>query len=91
MASNRLRDQIALFDNPSKAALAAFAAISKTQGVQPGAQVMGLAIALVCICESANVNLSDVIGKAVRMTDAADGPFVPQIQAIRDYAVGELA
>jgi hypothetical protein len=52
---------------------------------------MGLALALVAICESANVSLSDVIAKAVRMTAPTDGPFVPHIQAIRDYAARELA
>ena len=90
MGRNNLRDQIALLDNPAKLRAPAFAAISRLQSARPGEQVMALALALVVICESTNTSISDVIGKAVRMSSAADGPFVPHIQAIRDYAAREL-
>jgi len=85
-----LADHIALTNNPARLRAPAFAAITRLQSAAPGEQVLGLALALVVICESANVSLSDVIGKAVRMSAAADGPFVPHIQALRDYAAKEL-
>lgn len=90
MARNSLRDQIALLNDPSRLRRPAFNVINRVDHFRPGEQVMGLALALVVVCESAGVNLSDVIAKAVRMAAPTDGPFVPHIQAIRDYAAREL-
>ena len=90
MARESLRDQIALLHSPARLRRPAFVTISRLQNARPGEQVMGIALALVCICESAGISISDVIAKAVRMSAPADGPFVPQIQALRDYAAKEL-
>lgn len=90
MARLSLSDQIALLNNPARLRIPAFDVINKVQRHRPGEQVVGTALALVVMCESAGVSLSDVIAKAVRMSAPADGPFVPYIQAIRDYAAREL-
>lgn len=90
MARESLRDQIALLNDPATLRKPAFHVINRMQSFRPGEQVMGMALALVVICESTGLSIHDVLSKAQRMTAPADGPFVPHIQAIRDYAVREL-
>lgn len=90
MARISLSDQIALLNDPATLRVPAFQVINRLQFHRPGDQVVGTALALVVMCESAGVSLHDVITKAQRMTAAADGPFVAHIQAIRDYAAREL-
>ena len=92
LSSQSLRDQIALHSRPARLRQPAFAVINALQRVnaRPGEQVLGTAVALLAMCQSAGVSIDDVIRKAMRMTGDVDAPFTAHLQAVRDYAANEL-
>jgi hypothetical protein len=69
----------------------AFKVIDRVQNFTPGEQMLGTAVALVAMCESANISLNDVIQQARNVMAHAEGPFTHHIQAVRDYAAQEVA
>jgi hypothetical protein len=91
---NQLSDQIALFSDATKLMIPAFSVIDRLQmgaeHVLPGEQILGTAVALIAMCESANVSLSDVMAKARNVMADVEGPFTAHIRAVRDYAKYEL-
>ena len=85
-----IRDGLSLFNDLPALQRAAFEVVNRMQHQRPAVQLLGTAVALKAMCESANVNLSDLLAQAQRVLAVADGPFTTHIQAIRDYAAGEL-
>lgn len=69
---------------------AAFTLLDRMQSHNPAVQMLATAVALRAMSESLGLDLSDLMQRAGRLLRAADGPFGTHIQAIRDYAVGEL-
>jgi len=67
-----------------------FAILNRMQDAKPSVQLLATAVALRAMAESLNLNLSDLMQQASNVLRAADGPFGTHIQAIRDYAAGEL-
>jgi hypothetical protein len=57
---------------------------------KPGEQVLGTAVALMAMCQSAGVSVDDVMRKAMRMMGDVEAPFTAHLQAVRDYASNEL-
>lgn len=86
-----IRDQIRYLFNPARLRVPAFSVLSRIQDFTPGEQVLGTAVALVAMCESANISLHDVITMARNAMADADGPFTSHIKAIRDYSANEIA
>lgn len=88
-----VRDQIVFFTNAADLRRPAFAVINGLQltDAKPGAQILGCATALIAMCESANVPLQDVLSKATRALNDAEGPYSTHVRAIRDYAANEIA
>ena len=87
-----VRDQIAYFNDASALRRPAFAVINGLQQTEakPGDQVLGTAVALIAMCESIGVSFDEVVRKAVRVMNDVEGPFTSHLQAVRDYATGEL-
>jgi hypothetical protein len=88
-----VRDQIAFFANAADLRRPAFAVINGLQmtDCKPGQQILGCALALIAMCESANLPLNDVLTKAARALHDAEGPFSTHVRSIRDYAANEIA
>lgn len=87
-------DQLALFGctegDMGALRVTAFAVLDRMQQCKPSVQLLGTAVALRAMAESLGLNLSDLMQQASNVLRAADGPFGTHIQAIRDYAAGEL-
>lgn len=91
-STQSLRDQIALQSRPALLRQPAFAVINALQRTKarPGEQVLGAAVALVAMCQSANVPLDDLIRKALSIMGDVEGPFTAHLQSVRNYAANEL-
>lgn len=87
-----ISDQIAFFSNPAALRVPAFRIMDRMSHIEatPGVQILATAVALRAMCESAGLDLTAVMTKAGKVMADADGPFVPHIQAIRDYAANEI-
>jgi hypothetical protein len=89
---HHIRDQIAMFSDASRLRRPAFAVIDGLQQSDaiPGDQILGAAVALLAMCESANVPFHDVVTKAANAMSVVEGPFTSHLQSVRDYARREL-
>lgn len=87
-------DQLALFGctegDMGALRAAVFSVLNRMQDAKPSIQLLATAVALRAMAESLNLDLSDLMQQASNVLRAADGPFGTHIQAIRDYAAGEL-
>jgi hypothetical protein len=94
LSRDQIADQVSLFNDASKLRVPAFAVIDRLQMTAehytPGEQIIGTAVALIAMCQSANVNLQDVLTKASRALSDTEGPYSTHMRAIRDYAANEL-
>lgn len=94
--TTQLSDQISLFNDARKLLVPAFSVIDRLQlgaeNVLPGEQILGTAVALIAMCETANVSLSEVMSKAARVMGDLENSHVAkaQMRAVRDYAKYEL-
>jgi hypothetical protein len=91
LSVNGLADQVRLCNNAPRLRRAAFLVIDRLQMTQVngGEQIVGAAIALVSMCQTAGVALDDVITKARNAIADADR-HGEQLAAVRDYARNEL-
>lgn len=85
-----VRDQIRFLCNPARVRKPAVMALSRVQDCTPGEQLLGLAVALRAMCESANISLDDVMYTAGNIMAHAEGAHTHHIQAIRDFAANEI-
>lgn len=69
----------------------AFAVINRMDGLEPHLQFNALMLAAVVACEALNLDPHEEVERARRKVSAAEGPHTMHVQAIRDYARGELA
>lgn len=96
LSRESLRDQVRLSSNPARLRKPAFLVIDRAQDLQArgdangGEVLVATAVALIAMCESANMPLQDVMTKATNIMAAVDGPFTSHLQAIRAYASTEL-
>ena len=86
-----VRDQLKFLCNPARVRRPAIAVLTRVQDYTPGEQMLGIAVALRAMCESANISLHDVMTTAGNLMAHAEGPHTHHIQAIRDYAANEIA
>ena len=68
----------------------AFLVIDRVQRLDPADQIRAVALALTAMCEGVGVDPHDLIHASHRMMSQATGPHTEHVQAIRDYAEGEL-
>lgn len=86
-----VRDQLRFLCHPARVRVPAFKVIARVQDFTPGEQILGTAVALMAMCQSANISLSDAIESARNVMSHAEGPFTSHVQAVRDYAAQEIA
>ena len=88
-----LRDQIRLAHRAALIRRPAFATINTIQSLahssRAGDAVLGVAAALIAICETNDIPVADVLRKAEAMVNDASR-HSPLIDALRDYARNEL-
>ena len=85
-----IRDQITFDPDLTFIRKAAFLVIDRVQGMDPGDQLMGSAVAVVAMAEALGLDPHDLITRSQNAMGAVEGPFTHQVQAIRDYARNEL-
>jgi hypothetical protein len=92
LSRHGLTDQVRLASSPARLRRPAFAVIDGLQRSQVtgGEMLLGTAVALVAMCESANVPLAEVLAKATRICGEVEGPFTSHLQSVRDFATNEL-
>lgn len=86
-----IRDQVQFLTNAARLRRPALTVLSRMQDFTPGEQILGTAVALIAICQSANISLQDVMTTAQNVLADAEGPFTAHIQSIRDFAANEIA
>lgn len=89
--SRTINDRISWFTDLPALRQGAFAVLDAMQK-QPkqAVQVLGPGVAFVAMCESLGRDPHEDIVRIRRMMSEVDGPFTAEVQAIRDYAAGEL-
>lgn len=68
----------------------AFIVLDRVQRLDPADQIRAVALALTAMCEGVGVDPHDLVHASQRMMSQATGPHTEHVQAIRDYAEGEL-
>lgn len=76
--------------SPAAIRTPAFKVIDRMQHVHPSAQVTATAVALCAMSEALGLRMRDVINVAENTLRDCEGPYTEHIQAIREYAKGEL-
>lgn len=87
---NNVIDQVRLVSSPAALRVPAFQVIHRMQDYRPGVQLLATAVALQAMAEAAGISLHDLFTVAGNVMRDAEGPFTHHVQAIRDYAKGEL-
>lgn len=72
------------------AVTAAYAAVSAIQTMPPAQQVAGAAVLFVALCEVLNLDRSEVMNKAQRMTLVADSYYTTTVRSLREYIKQEI-
>jgi hypothetical protein len=68
----------------------AFRVINRMEDLAPDVQVNALFLAAVVVAEALGLDIHEEVARAGRKVAAAEGPFTAHVQALRDYAKGEL-
>lgn len=68
----------------------AFGVIALLQGQDPAVQVTAIGVALCAVAEAIGMDMEHVIYVCENTLRDAEGPYTEHIQAIREYAKGEL-
>lgn len=76
--------------SPAQVQPAAFRIIDRLQRLDPAVQITATAVALCAMAETLGLRMRDVIVVAENTLRDSEGPFTTHIQAIREYAKGEL-
>lgn len=78
------------FFSPAQIRGPAFLVIDRIQQLDPSIQITAVAVALCVMAEAVGLNMRDVIYVAENTLRDAEGPYTHHIQAIREYARGEI-
>jgi hypothetical protein len=86
-----LRERITAHSTLGPLKVPSFALIDALGAVEdPAWQLDALAFTFTVICQSAGIDPHELVTRAKRQADEADAVRNPHIEAIRDYAAGEL-
>ena len=89
MQPHTIRDRIAARTSVAPLRLPAFAIISATQDVDPATRLEALALTLSLACQTAGLDVHDVVTRARRQISDAECVRSAHIEAIRDLIAGE--
>jgi len=78
------------FFSPAEVRGPAFLVIDRIQGLDPSIQITAVAVALCAMAQAVGLDMRDVINVAENTLRDAEGPYTQHIQAIREYAKGEI-
>lgn len=85
-----IRDRISWSaGDPEELRRLTFGVINRGQH-DPARQIRATALALVAMCEGADVDVRDLLVSSERMLNDIDSPFASQIRAIKEYARNEI-
>ena len=84
-----LRSRIGSITPPAVRA-PAFKVIERVQGLDPAVQITASAVAVCAMAEAVGLSMRELICVAENTLRDCEGPHTEHIQAIRDYAKGEL-
>lgn len=84
-----IRDRLG-FASPAEIRQPAFAIIDRLQHIDPSLQLTATAVALCAMSEALGLNMRDVIYVAENTLRDCEGPFTEHVQAIREFAKGEI-
>ena len=76
--------------SPAQVRAPAFQVLTRIQGLDPGIQLLAVAVALCAMSQACELDMREVIYTAENLLRDCEGPYTEHIQAIRDYARGEL-
>jgi hypothetical protein len=76
--------------SPATIRAPAFRLIDRMQHMDPAIQITATAVALCAMSEALGLNMRHVINVAENTLRDAEGPYTEHIQAIREYAKGEI-
>lgn len=75
---------------PAQVRAPAFKVLDRIQHLHPSVQITATAVALCAMAEAVGLRMRDVIVIAENTLADCEGPYTEHIQAIREYAKGEL-
>ena len=84
-----IRDRLGWI-SPAQVRGPAFLVIDRIQRLDPTIQLTAVAVALCAMSQALGVDMRDVINVAENTLRDSEGPYTQHIQAIRDYAEGEI-
>lgn len=84
------RDRIAFRSSLEPLRLPSFGIISSLQNHTADVQMESLALTMVLLCEGTGLDAHELISRAKRQTHTSLELPDPTLEAIRDYAAGEL-
>lgn len=90
MSPATVRDKVLLASDVSSLKVPAFLVIDALQHSPKDVQVRALALALAAVCRPLGLDPHDLVTRANRQLVHADATRNPHIEAIADYASGEL-
>lgn len=86
-----IRDQVSFASDLAPLKVPAFLVIDALQHSAPSVQLRALALTLAAMCRPLGIDPHDLVTKANRQLVHADAVRNPHIEAIADYAAGELS
>jgi hypothetical protein len=89
-SKSAIKDAVHWFSEATRLREPVVRLLSAVQNLRPDIQIMALATALVLICQALRLDTHDIIEKSRRAIRDADGPYAPQIAAMRTYATESL-
>jgi hypothetical protein len=89
LEKHNVADRLGWF-SPDQVRGPAFLVIDRIQGLDPSIQLTAVAVALCAMSQALGLDMRDVINVAENTLRDAEGPYTQHIQAIRDYAEGEI-
>lgn len=85
-----IRDRISFATTAEKLRRPAFHAISALQSFPPEVQLDALFLAAVAMAEALRLDSHDMVSRAKRIMPDAEAAHTMHLQAVKDYARGEL-
>ncbi|WP_343698877.1 hypothetical protein [Caulobacter sp.] len=90
MSLASVADRVRLSSTVSNLRDPAFELLRRNETINPSDQVRALLLTAVVVCQGCGLDPHEEVARTLRMLRQAEGPFTYHVQAIRDYAAGEL-
>jgi hypothetical protein len=85
-----IRDRIAFSTAAAQLRHPSFAIVDQLQFHPPEVQLDALFVTAVAMATVVGLDPHEMVSRARRLLPAAEGPFTDHLQAVKDYAKGEL-